>query len=122
SFIDSLVPIFTTNTDPAFQKMILDIYFWEKFSVLTSASIAVITGLFIGFKLTKIAFVLNVVRLFVFRLPVLWIMQYYNFGYEALGYVMFISNFATMVIGFIILAFFYQKIRNFGYMDLQFEH
>jgi len=122
SFIDSLVPIFTTNTDPVFQKMILDIYFWEKFSVLTSASIAVITGLFIGFKLTKIAFVLNVVRLFVFRLPVLWIMQYYNFGYEALGYVMFISNFATMIIGFIILAFFYQKIRNFGYMDLQFDH
>jgi putative MATE family efflux protein len=120
-YLDLFLPLFTKSTDPIFRQMIIDIYFWEKFSTLTSASIAVITGLFIGFKFTKISFFINIVRLFVFRLPVLWIFQRSGIGYVALGYVMFISNFMTMVVAFVILAFFYQKIRNFGYMDMQLE-
>lgn len=119
SIIDSIIPLFTTNTDPIFYKMILDIYFWEKFSVLTSASIAVITGLFIGFKFTKVAFILNVARLFLFRLPVLWLLQYLNVGYIALGYVMFISNFLTMLVALVILIIFILKVKTYGYLDMQ---
>ncbi|MDO9629537.1 MAG: MATE family efflux transporter [Acholeplasmataceae bacterium] len=121
NFMDSIIPLFTTSTDPYFRQMILDIYFWEKFSVLTSASIAVITGVFIGFKYTKIAFVLNVARLFIFRLPVLWLLQKTDVGYVALGHVMFISNAATMVLAFVLLGIFYMKIRNYGYMDMHLE-
>lgn len=119
NLVDYIIPLFTSSTDPQFHDMILDIYFWEKFSVLTSSSIAVTTGLFIGFKFTKIAFVLNVIRLFIFRLPVLWAMQYFGLGYIALGYVMFISNFATMLVALILLSIFIYRIKNDGYMDLQ---
>ncbi|HRX45478.1 MAG TPA: MATE family efflux transporter, partial [Acholeplasmataceae bacterium] len=118
NMVDMIIPLFTTNTDPIFKDMILDIYFWEKFSVLTSSSIAVITGLFIGFKFTKVAFILNVVRLFVFRLPVLWLLQYPGVGYVALGYVMFISNLSTLFIALTFLIIFVYRIRNDGYMDL----
>lgn len=119
SFIDSIIPLFTTNTDPQFYQMIKDIYFWEKFSVLTSASIAVITGLFIGFKFTKVAFILNVARLFIFRLPVLWLLQYLGVGYIALGYVMFISNFLTMVVALIFLVIFILRVKTYGYLEMQ---
>jgi putative MATE family efflux protein len=118
NMVDMIIPLFTTNTDPIFKDMILDIYFWEKFSVLTSSSIAVITGLFIGFKFTKVAFILNVVRLFVFRLPVLWLLQYLGVGYVALGYVMFISNLSTLFMALTFLIIFVYRIRNDGYMDL----
>jgi putative MATE family efflux protein len=120
-YLDLFLPLFTKSTDPLFRQMIIDIYFWEKFSTLTSASIAVITGLFIGFKFTKISLFINIVRLFVFRLPVLWVLQKVGVGYVALGYVMFISNFLTMVVAFILLLFFYHKIKNYGYMDMQLE-
>lgn len=120
-YLDLFLPLFTKSTDPIFRQMIIDIYFWEKFSTLTSASIAVITGLFIGFKFTKISLFINIVRLFVFRLPVLWLLQSVGVGYVALGYVMFISNFLTMVVAFIMLLFFYHKIKNYGYMDMQLE-
>ena len=120
-YLDSILPLFTTSTDPIFNQMIKDIYFWEKFSTLTSATIAVITGLFIGFKFTKISFFINIIRLFVFRLPVLWLLQHFGVGYIALGYVMFISNLLTMIISFIFLGFFYVKVRNHGYLDMHLE-
>jgi putative MATE family efflux protein len=116
--ISSLLPLFTKNQDPMFRQMIVDIYKWEKYSVLTSSSIAVITGLFIGFRFTKIAFYINLIRLFVFRLPVLLILRYLEVDYIALGYTMFISNFMTMVVAFILLAIFFQRIRLNGYLDL----
>jgi putative MATE family efflux protein len=116
--LSSLLPLFTKNQDPLFKQMIIDIYRWEKYSVLTSSSIAVITGLFIGFRFTKVAFYINLVRLFVFRLPVLLVLRYFEVDYIALGYTMFISNFMTMVVAFILLAIFFQKIRLNGYLDL----
>ena len=119
--IESLLPLFTSNQDPHFKQMILDIYFWEKFSVLTSSSIAVITGLFIGFRFTKISFFINIIRLFVFRLPVLLILRYYDVSYIALGYTMFISNFLTMLVAFVLLGIFYHRIRLNGYLDLIWE-
>jgi len=117
-YMDQLLPLFTQNQDVIFKEMIKDIYFWEKFSTLTSTSIAIITGLFIGFKYSKIALLLNVVRLFVFRLPLLWILQEMRIGYVALGFVMFYSNLATMILAFIILFIFYHRIHSFGYMDM----
>lgn len=116
--MDVLLPFFTKNTDAIFIDMIKDIYFWEKFSTLTSTSIAIITGLFIGFKYSKIALVLNVARLFIFRLPLLWVLQEMQIGYIALGYVMFWSNLLTMILAFLILAIFYHRIQSFGYMDM----
>ncbi len=117
-YMDQLLPLFTRNTDQVFIDMVKDIYFWEKFSTLTSTSIAIITGLFIGFKYSKIALILNISRLFVFRLPLLWILQRLEVGYVALGYVMFWSNLATMILAFLILGIFYHRIKSFGYMDM----
>lgn len=121
NLVDKIIPIFTTETDPLFYEMILNIYYWEKFSVLTSASIAVITGLFIGFKFTKVAFILNVARLFIFRLPLLWLLQYLGVGYIALGYVMFISNTLTMLTAFVMLIIFILKLKTYGYQDMHLD-
>jgi putative MATE family efflux protein len=118
-YMDQLLPIFTQNQDSLFVNMIKDIYFWEKFSTLTSTSIAIITGLFIGFKYSKIALLLNIARLFIFRLPLLWVLQYMHVGYVALGYVMFYSNLATMILAMIIFLIFYHRTHSFGYMDME---
>ena len=117
-FIDRLIPIFTNVEDTVYKSMLYGIFQWEKYSIITSSAIALVTGMFIGFKMTKIAFFLNVIRLFVFRIPVLWLMQQFDIGYVALGYTMFISNLATMVIAFGFLIVFYYKTKTYGYMNM----
>jgi Na+-driven multidrug efflux pump len=101
--------------------MIIDIYHWEKFSTYTSIAIAIVTGLFIGFKMTRVSFVLNVIRLYVFRIPLLFILQKVGVGYISLGYIMFFSNLATTLVAFTMLFLFYRKVKNYGYMGLKLQ-
>src|SRR5690606_7540663 len=54
--------------------VILEIYKYEQFSLVFSALISVVSGFFIGFKRTKIVFWINITRVVILRLPVLYIM------------------------------------------------
>lgn len=120
--LDWLVGLFTTSADPMYRQMIVDIYHWEKFSTFTSAGIAIITGVFIGFKMTKISFLFNVIRLFVFRIPLLYVLQRIGIGYISLGYIMFYSNLATTLVAAVLLYLFYRKIKAYGYLGMRIDH
>lgn len=117
-----LVPLFITNADPALETMAEELFRWEKYSIITSGLLTVIAGFFIGFKQSNVSFFLHIIRLFAFRLPVLWIMQRVGIGYEALGYAMFISNTATLIVGGILFFGFLHRIQNYGYRDLIYEN
>ncbi len=121
-FINQIIPIFTNSNDPVYIEMIKNIYMWERFSAITSTSIAIIAGMFIGFKFTKITFVINVTRLFLFRLPLLIILQNIGVGYIALGYIMFYSNLITMIMSVIFYMIFKYRLRTEGYHEMYLEN
>jgi putative MATE family efflux protein len=121
SILDWMIQLFTSSVDPMYQQMITNIYRYEKFSTFTSAGIAIITGVFIGFKMTHISFLLNITRLFIIRIPLLWILQQSGVGYISLGYIMFFSNLGTMLVALVLLCLFYRKVKVYGYMGISYS-
>jgi putative MATE family efflux protein len=117
--IDWIVGLFISEENSALRTMAVDIYVWERWSVITSALIVIVSGFFVGFKMSKISFFLNILRIFIFRIPTLWILIRLGVGYVALGYTMFLSNTLTCLAGEIIFFFFLRKVKNYGYMDLR---
>ncbi len=121
-FVDQLIPFFTTNSDPLFIQMVKDIYKFEKWSAITSSSIAIVLGLFIGFKMTKVTFFVYIFRIFVLRLPILILMQYIGIDYRALGYTMFISNLGTWLCLLGMMMYFHYRTIKFGFEDMVYKN
>lgn len=96
--------------------IIKETYNFEQYSLVFSALISAMSGLFIGFKRTKIVFWINILRVVVLRLPVLWLM--YTFlperDFRHVGFVMFFSNSITTIICFIMVIFFIRDIKIYG--------
>ncbi len=79
--------------DPAFCEMIVSIHQWEMLGYITLGFNSATLALLLGFGYTKLTLLLNVARVFVFRVPVLWVLQNYtSLGTEAVGLTMMISN------------------------------
>ncbi|HKL95073.1 MAG TPA: MATE family efflux transporter [Haploplasma sp.] len=108
-----------TTSDPAlwdiyYQKVAMakTILSYERFSMLTTALIGTFLGGFYGFRMTKISYGINFVRLFIFRIPVLFIL-YYGFsgitGPNAIGLTMLISNTATaLLVGGLFISYYFR--------------
>ncbi|HHW79429.1 MAG TPA: hypothetical protein GX742_01355 [Acholeplasmataceae bacterium] len=92
---------------------------YERFSMLTTAFIGVFLGGFYGFKLTRLSYIINIVRVFLFRIPILILLYLFasNIGYKAIGVTMFLSNFLTSLLVFILFVIFYYKNKNEGFID-----
>ena len=79
--------------DPAFCQMIISIHKWEMLGYITLAFNSATLALLLGYGYTKLTLILNVARVFVFRVPVLWAFQNFtSLGAEAVGLTMMISN------------------------------
>ena len=79
--------------DPEFCQMIISIHKWEMLGYITLAFNSATLALLLGYGYTKLTLILNVARVFVFRVPVLWAFQNFtNLGAEAVGLTMMISN------------------------------
>ena len=79
--------------DPAFCQMIISIHKWEMLGYITLGFNSATLALLLGYGYTKLTLILNVARVFVFRVPVLWAFQNFtNLGAEAVGLTMMISN------------------------------
>ena len=112
-FQNQLVSLFSRSDDPVYYEMVSNIIKWEKFSALTSAVIAICAGLFNGFKRNRFTFIMNICRLYLFRIPALLILKALNVGYESLGYAMFISNTSTALIGLSISLLLLNRIKHY---------
>jgi putative MATE family efflux protein len=120
-FVDDMIPWFSTNSSPEFAVLVKSIFAFEKFSAVSSATIGIVAGLFLGFKITKMTLFLNVIRVYVFRIPALILFLFLGTGPVALGYIMFISNTGTAIVSLVLLFFFYLRVRNYGYLDLRLQ-
>ncbi|WP_025724464.1 MATE family efflux transporter [Acholeplasma granularum] len=110
------------NFDSEQRYVILEIYNYEQFSLVFSALISAISGLFIGFKKTKVVFWINIIRVVFLRLPVLWLMYTFLPGknFRDVGFVMFFSNSLTTIIAGIIAIRFIYTLKTYGYQDLNY--
>jgi Na+-driven multidrug efflux pump len=97
-------------------QIVIDLFRWEIFSKLTSAIVAITLGMFYGFRLTKVTLLMNIARLFVFRIPALWLLsRYTDLGHHSIGVAMFVSNTSTAILAVIMAVVFFKKVKNNGY-------
>lgn len=79
--------------DQSFRDTIVSIHQWEMLGYITLGINSATTALLLGYGYTKLTFFLNVVRVFAYRVPVLWFFQRFtDIGVEAVGMTMMISN------------------------------
>ncbi len=103
--------------DEAFKQLIKDVTQYEILGMLTLGINAAVMALFYGYGYTKLTLMLNVARIFVFRVPVLWYLQNYtNYGSESAGIVMLVSNISVGVLAAISVFFVIRRI-NKKYLD-----
>ena len=82
--------------DPAFHRMIIDIHRWEMLGYITLGVNSATVALLLGYGYSRLTMLLNVARVFLFRVPVLWAFQHWtNMGPEAVGLTMMVSNVLT---------------------------
>ncbi len=92
------------KADPEFQQLIVHIFRYESFGSCIQLGIYdAVMALLFGFKKTKLVLLTNVLRVFVFRIPVLWALQNFtNLGSECAGIIMGVSNTLTMIAGLVV--------------------
>ncbi|MCR5725813.1 MAG: MATE family efflux transporter [Treponema sp.] len=112
AFKNSIIMLFARG-DAAFAGEINAIYTYECWdSVLISINASVM-GLLYGFGKTRITMVLNVIRLFVYRIPPLFLLLHFtNIGVPAVGIAMLISNGAVGITSGIVAVWFIRKVKS----------
>ena len=112
TFKNSIIFIFAKG-DAAFAAEINAIYTYECWdSVLVSISASVM-GLLYGFGKTRISTLLSIIRLFVYRIPPLFLLiRFTNIGIPAVGIAMLISNGAVGITAGIVAIIFIRRIKT----------
>lgn len=92
-FLDPILVVFS-NGDTAFAQLIRQIFVLEMISNIFLAVHAGIMALLYALGYTKLSFGINFARLFVFRIPILFVLKWFTTlsGGTAMGIVMMISN------------------------------
>lgn len=111
-FLDSISAIFAEE-DIVFQQMIIHIYRFEAFGAITLGINSAVLALLYGFGYTKWTLLINFMRVFVFRIPVLWMLQHFTeLGSESVGIVMMVSNISIGIVAAVIGLFTILKIKR----------
>ncbi len=90
---------FFAGSDAPFQEMIKGIYKYEAWGAIPLGLNASVLSLMYGFGKTKVTLFMNFCRIFVFRVPVLLLLQKFSeYGSESAGIVMGVSNLLSGVL------------------------
>lgn len=101
------------KNDATFQGLIEQIYRYEAMGAVALGVHASVMALLYGYGLMKYTFFVNFMRVFAFRVPVLWFLQNYtNVGSDSVGIVMMISNIGVGVLSSFIAFIELRKIRK----------
>lgn len=99
--------------DQNFCDMIVAIHQWEMLGYITLGVNSATLALLLGYGYTKLTMLLNVARVFAYRVPVLWFFQNFtNIGAEAVGMTMMISNVCVGVTAVVVAIPVILKIRK----------
>lgn len=114
--LDHIAAVFAQSKqqfDEGFRVMIVDIHRWEMLGYITLGIHSAVNALLLGYGMGKSALVLNMARVFLFRIPVLWALQKWSgLGYEAVGVTMMVSNISTGVISILAVIPLLRRIRQ----------
>ncbi len=99
--------------DPEFCQMIVAIHSWEMVGYVTLGVNSAVLALLLGYGYTKLTLFLNVARVFLYRVPVLWAFQQFTtIGAEAVGMTMMISNVCTGLTAVVVAIPVVRRIRK----------
>lgn len=99
--------------DQEFCDMIISIHQWEMLGYITLGINSATIALLLGYGYTKLTMFLNVARVFLFRIPVLWLLQQFtDMGPEATGVTMMVSNILVGLTAVIVVIPVIAKIRK----------
>jgi len=112
-FGSSLITSWFAPGDPEFHELLLVTFRYELWGHIPLAVASAVTALLIGFGYTKLTLLLNVCRIFVFRIPVLWYLQNYtDVGSRAAGIVMAVSNVLVGVLAVFLALWVIRKVST----------
>ena len=121
---DQIINLYNQNSSAEnaemFLAMIKSINRYDSLSILALAVNSAVLGVLYGFGQTKLTMVLNISRVFVFRIPVLWYLQTFHkeIGAEAAGISMGISNICITIASLSCLAYFLYRLKKKGYQNM----
>lgn len=88
--------------DPEFQKLIISVYKFEAVGGVPLGVFAAVMAMLYGLGKTRLTMVLNVSRIFVFRIPVFWFLQHFtSYEEKSVGIVMMVSNVSVAVMAIV---------------------
>ncbi|MEN8904973.1 MAG: MATE family efflux transporter [Clostridiales bacterium] len=116
-FIDQISYIFANSLvgfDGEFQQIIKNVYVYDSFGSCVPLGVnTAVTALLFAFDYSKLTLVINFIRIFAFRIPVLWALQRFTtLGSESVGIVMAISNISVMFLSLIAAYYVIKKIKR----------
>ncbi|MBE6350765.1 MAG: MATE family efflux transporter [Spirochaetaceae bacterium] len=120
--IESIGFVFASSTQGVnveFQQMIVKIFRYDSFGgcLPLGVSSACMAFLF-GYGYTKLTLIINFCRVFVYRIPVLWLLQNFtNLGSESVGIMMAISNIFVAIHGLITVFVVIRKMKKKEQID-----
>lgn len=99
--------------DQSFCDAIVAIHSWEMVGYVTLGINSAVISLLLGYGYTKLTLLINVSRVFVFRVPVLWALQHFTtMGEEAVGVTMMVSNVCTGLLAVIVAIPIIRRIHR----------
>ena len=121
TFKDQLISLFMTskNTQDTeiFRQYIDTIFKYASLAIPALAVNACVLGLLYGFGQTKLSMVLNISRVFLFRIPLLYYFKTFHadLGVEAVGISMGLSNICIAIMSVIFLLIFLHNDKEKNY-------
>lgn len=111
-FSYELAGLFAKN-DVEFRRLIVMTYRYEAYGAVPLGINAAVLALMYGLGKTKLSMVINVARVFVFRIPVFWFLQNFtNYGEKSVGMVMMISNISVTVMAVVVAYIVIRQFKN----------
>ena len=98
--------------------MIKTVYRYEAFGAVPLGINAAVMALLYGLGKTKLTLILNIARVFIFRIPVFWFLQNFTaLGEKSVGIVMMVSNISVTVMAVIVAALVIREYKSIYPLD-----
>lgn len=110
--MNALANLFDSGS-PEFHAMITLVYRYEVLGAVPLGINSAVMALLYGLGKTKLTLILNVARVFVFRIPVFWFLQHCTtLGQASVGVVMMVSNISVTVMAVAVAVIVIREFRH----------
>ncbi|MBR3266454.1 MAG: hypothetical protein IKI61_10925 [Erysipelotrichaceae bacterium] len=115
--LDFMASLFDSNS-LEFHEMIKTVYRYEALGAVPLGINAAVMALLYGLGKTKLTLILNIARVFIFRIPVFWFLQNFtNLGEKSVGIVMMVSNISVTLMAAAVAFIVIREYRSVYPLD-----